>query len=115
MKWNIKGSGLVLWACCLTLFSAAGAAPRNYVVQGDIVYTPACGEAKILPQGYLVVNEGKVQGAYDKLPQDYEGWKKQDCRGKLILPGFCNQSESYQRHHAGPQIPAGWGQGGLGQ
>lgn len=76
MKWNIKGSGLVLWACCLTLFSAAGAAPRNYVVQGDIVYTPACGEAKILPQGYLVVNEGKVQGAYDKLPQDYEGWPR---------------------------------------
>ena len=59
-------------------------------MQGDIVYTPACGEAKILPQGYLVVNEGKVQGAYDKLPQDYEGWKKQDCRGKLILPGFCD-------------------------
>ena len=27
-------------------------------------------------QGYLVVNEGKVQGAYDKLPQDYEGWPR---------------------------------------
>lgn len=90
MKWNIKGGLFVLWVCWLALASAAFAASRNYVVQGDIVYTPACGEAKILPQGYLVVKEGKVQGAYDKLPKDYEGWKKQDCRGKLILPGFCD-------------------------
>lgn len=90
MKWHWLERAFVFLACWLILFSQADAASRNYVVQGDIVYTPDCGEVKTMPQGYLVVKEGKVLGAYDELPEAYAGWKKQDCRGQLVMPGFCD-------------------------
>ncbi len=90
MKRYFRASCFVFLLCWLVLASAAAAAERDFVVQGDIVYTPACGEAKILPQGYLVVKEGKVQGTYAELPAAYADLKKQDCRGQLSMPGFCD-------------------------
>ena len=90
MKRHFRLGCLVFLLCWLVLASAAAAAERDFVVQGDIVYTPVCGEAKILPQGYLVVKDGKVQGTYAALPAAYADLEKQDCRGQLIMPGFCD-------------------------
>lgn len=64
------------------------AAAKDFVMEGDIVYTPVRGEMKILPQGFLVVKDGKIQGTYAKLPEAYADWQKKDCRGQLIIPGF---------------------------
>ena len=41
------------------------------ILRGNILHTPAFGQLEAVPEGYLVLEEGTVEGVFDKLPERY--------------------------------------------
>lgn len=69
------------------------------ILKGNIVHTPAAGELKILENGYLVLDDGKIVGLFDVLPDAYKGAPVVDYGDALILPSFADM------HMHAPQYP----------
>ena len=44
------------------------------ILRGNILHTPAFGQLEAVPEGYLVLEEGTVEGVFDKLPERYAAW-----------------------------------------
>lgn len=58
------------------------------VLKGNIVYSKNLSEWEICEHGYLVYNEGIVQGVYEELPEQYANEEIEDYGDKLIIPGL---------------------------
>ena len=69
------------------------------VLKGNIVHTPAFGRLETLPGGFLVLEDGIVQGVYRKLPQRCAACPVTDYGEGLIMPSFADM------HLHAPQYP----------
>ncbi|AMP20086.1 guanine deaminase [endosymbiont 'TC1' of Trimyema compressum] len=58
------------------------------IVKGDILYSKNKDQIEVVEKGYLIIEDGIVQGVYNKLAPKHEGGKIVDYEGKLIIPSF---------------------------
>ena len=47
---------------------------KNYILKGNVCYTPTRDKFCIVENGYVVCKEGRCAGVYETLPQEYEGF-----------------------------------------
>ena len=69
------------------------------ILRGNIIHTPAFGKLETLAGGYLVLEEGVIEGIYPRLPERYAACPVEDWGEKLILPSFADL------HLHAPQYP----------
>lgn len=69
------------------------------ILKGNIVHAPAAGELKILENGFIVSDGGKIAGLFDVLPDAYRGAPVVDYGDALIMPSFADM------HLHAPQYP----------
>ena len=60
------------------------------IIKGTIVSAPALGQLDITPGGYLVAEDGLIQGVYHALPEQYTGAPVEDYGDALILQSFAD-------------------------
>lgn len=70
---------------------------NDFVVKGDLAWSKSKSELQSLKDGYLVIENGKIVGVFDKLDEKYRSFDLLDYSGKLIIPGF------YDLHTHAPQ------------
>ena len=58
------------------------------VIKGDICYSKDKNNLAIVPDGYLVCEDGRSAGVFDRLPQNYQEIPLEDYSGKLVVPGL---------------------------
>ena len=63
---------------------------KTFALKGDIVFTSTMEGFSVHPGDYLVVEDGKIAGVYDALPQQYEDIEVLDKGHALIMPGFAD-------------------------
>ena len=61
---------------------------ESFVLKGNIIFTPSCGQLELRPHGFLVCERGLCAGVFDRLPEAYRGLPLHDHGDKLILPGL---------------------------
>ena len=59
-----------------------------FALKGDICYSKSLTELETMEQGYLVCKEGRVEGVYQQLPEEYKDIKVTDYGRKMIIPGL---------------------------
>ncbi|HJA67272.1 MAG TPA: amidohydrolase family protein [Candidatus Mediterraneibacter cottocaccae] len=59
-----------------------------FILKGNIIYTKQPDAFEICERGYLVCEDGKVQGVYQTLPFKYGGYPVTDYGDCLIIPGL---------------------------
>ena len=60
----------------------------NFVLRGNVLYTPQCGALSVHPHSYLVCEGGQVAGIFEELPEAYRNFPVEDFGDKMILPGL---------------------------
>lgn len=55
------------------------------ILKGNIVSAPTLGQLDIVENGYLVAEDGIIQGVFAQLPEQYAGHTVHDYRQKLIV------------------------------
>ena len=71
----------------------------DFVIRGDIAYTPAPDRLELCPDGYLVCENGLCAGVFRELPERYAGFPLYDRRGMFVIPGYTDL------HLHAPQFP----------
>lgn len=61
---------------------------KKFALKGNIIYSKNLNELEVLENGYLVCNNGKVEGVYKKLPEQIDANLVKDYGNNLIIPGF---------------------------
>lgn len=61
---------------------------KSFVLRGNLIHTPRCGELELHPHGYLVCEDGAVAGVFEHLPEQYRAYPLEDYGDALILPGL---------------------------
>lgn len=61
---------------------------KNYVLKGNICYSKSKNELQVVEHGYLVCKDGKSEGVYTELPEEYKGWELHDYEDRIIIPGL---------------------------
>ena len=69
------------------------------VLKGNIISAEKYGELNIVENGYLVSNDGIIEGIYQELPEQYQNLKVEDFGDKLIMQSFSDM------HLHAPQYP----------
>lgn len=69
------------------------------VLRGNIVQAPQLGKLDIREHGYLVLEDGAVQGVYDALPEAFASAPLTDYGDRLIMQSFADM------HLHAPSIP----------
>lgn len=69
------------------------------ILKGNIVSTPSFGKLDIIENGYLVAENGIIQGAFQNLPEKYSCCPVEDYSDDLILQSFADL------HLHAPQYP----------
>ena len=60
----------------------------KFILKGNIIHSETSNSLNIIPQGYLICNEGVSKGAFTEIPQEYLDYPLVDYGDKLILPGL---------------------------
>ena len=60
------------------------------IIKGTILSAPALGQLEAVPGGYLVAEDGIIQGVYPVLPEQYAGAPAEDFGDALILQSFAD-------------------------
>ena len=47
---------------------------NNFVLKGNIIYTPSFGKLKLYENSFLVCENDLVQGVYNELPEKFENF-----------------------------------------
>lgn len=68
-------------------------------LKGNIIFTKDFGKYEIFKDSYILIEDGKVKGIFDKLPEEYNQVEVNDYGDKLIIPGLVDI------HLHGPQFP----------
>ena len=61
---------------------------QTFALRGNLVYTKKIGTMEILEHQYLVCADGRVQGIYPELPQQFCGIPVEDMGDRIIIPGL---------------------------
>ncbi len=61
---------------------------KSFVLKGNILYSKSLKEFASIPNGYLICENGKVEGIYDTIPVQYSDLKLIDYKDNLIIPGL---------------------------
>ena len=61
---------------------------QTFALKGNLVYTKKIGTMEILEHQYLVCADGRVQGIYPELPQQFCGIPVEDMGDRIIIPGL---------------------------
>ena len=69
------------------------------ILKGDVVSAPALGQLDTTEQGYLVAEDGVIQGVFPALPERYAGAPVEDWGRALILQSLADL------HLHAPQYP----------
>ncbi len=69
------------------------------ILKGNIVHTPQLGVLETVENGYLVLEDGKIEGIYQTLPDRYAHAACHDYGNQLILQSFADM------HLHAPQYP----------
>ena len=69
------------------------------ILRGNIIHAPAFGALETIPRGYLVLEDGTIQGVFPDLPEWYGSCPVEDCGQALIMPSFADL------HLHAPQYP----------
>lgn len=57
-------------------------------LKGTIIHAPKMGETEIVENGFLLLNDGAIEGVYPNLPEGIKPEREYDFTGKLIIPSF---------------------------
>ena len=60
------------------------------ILRGNIIHAPSLGRLETLERGYLVLEDGKIQGLYPVLPEAYRSLHVEDYGEGLILQSFAD-------------------------
>lgn len=60
----------------------------SFVLKGNICCSRGKDKLAAIPQGYLVCVDGVWEGAFEKLPEKYEGLLLKDYGDRLLIPGM---------------------------
>lgn len=69
------------------------------ILHGNIIHTPSFGALETIPGGYLILEDGVIQGIYPALPEKYAACPVTDHGDSLIMPSFADL------HLHAPQYP----------
>ena len=69
------------------------------ILRGNILHTPAFGALEAIPRGYLVLEDGVIQGVYPSLPETFARCPAEDYGDALILRSIADL------HLHAPQYP----------
>ena len=58
------------------------------IFHANIIYTPQSNRFEVVPNGYIAVNDGKVEGVYSQLPKHLENSPVTDLGDKLMIPAM---------------------------
>ena len=61
---------------------------KNFVLKGNICYSEDIHLLRTMEQGYLVCLEGKTEGVYKELPEQFKALPLTDWGDMLIIPGL---------------------------
>ena len=61
---------------------------QTFALRGNLVYTKKIGTMEILEQQYLVCEDGRVQGIYPELPEEFCSIPVEDMGDRVIIPGL---------------------------
>lgn len=72
------------------------------IFKGNILYTPTPERFSVINKGFIVVDDGKIEGVFAKLPLQYKNYDITDYGDKLIIPGMNDlHSHASQFRHLG--------------
>ena len=69
------------------------------ILQGNIIHTPELGKLETIPRGYILLEDGVIQGLYDRLPEQYAACPVEDWGDRLVMQSFADL------HLHAPQYP----------
>ena len=69
------------------------------ILRGNLVHTPEWGKLECVPRGYIVLEDGAVEGVYQTLPERYAALPAADYGDCLIIQSFADM------HLHAPQYP----------
>lgn len=72
---------------------------NSFALRGNILYSRSPQELVCIPDGYLICQNGKVEGIYESLPSEYKELSCTDYKDCLIIPGLIDL------HTHAPQYP----------
>lgn len=58
------------------------------IYKGHILFTKEASRFQVIENGYIVVNEGKVAGVYEQLPDEWKDAEITDFGNRLIIPAM---------------------------
>lgn len=61
---------------------------KNFVIKGNLCYSENSDSVRLLPEHYLVVENGICAGIFNELPEEYKTLPLEDFGDKLIIPGM---------------------------
>ena len=61
---------------------------RSFVLKGDLCWNETPERIRTLDNGYLVVEDGLITGAFRAVPEQYKGLRLIDAGNNLIMPGM---------------------------
>lgn len=59
-----------------------------FALKGNLIDTKELGTLDIAEHSYLICEDGKVQGIYEKLPEQFQNIPVEDLGDRLIIPGL---------------------------
>lgn len=60
------------------------------IIKGNIIHTPTKDKFQCVRNGFLIAEDNKIVGVYDKLPESYNDYEITDYKDNLIVPALCD-------------------------
>ncbi|MDY3007095.1 amidohydrolase family protein [Anaerococcus sp. AGMB00486] len=61
---------------------------NKFILKGNIIYSKNENEINFYEASYLVVKDGKSQGVYNRIPEEFINYEIIDFEDKIIMPGL---------------------------
>ena len=74
---------------------------QNCIIHGDIFYTPEKDRSVSAPDSSLVIENGKIQGCFRAIPEEFRYFRLRDWSGRLGLPSLCELHVSGSEYRFG--------------
>ena len=61
---------------------------NSFVLKGNLCYSESADRIRLIPNGYLVCEDGVCRGAFETLPEQYANLPLRDFGDRIIIPGL---------------------------